>query len=144
MDLLINQGLPGGPSGKESACQCRRCKRRRFDPWVGKIPWNRKWQPTPILLPGKFHRQRSLVGCSPWGYKVSDLTEATERAHTYTHTHTHTHTHTTTFPSWTPWAPPYHPGPVSVIPQPLALSPLACSLRFLTDALTQTVLLITF
>ena len=50
--------------GKESACQCRRHKRCRFDPWVGKIPWRRKWQPTPVFLPEKFHRQRSLVGYS--------------------------------------------------------------------------------
>ena len=47
----------------------------RFDPWVGKIPWRRKWQPTPVLLPGKFHGLRSLVGYSPWGRKESDTTE---------------------------------------------------------------------
>ena len=46
-----------------------------FDPWVGKIPWSRKWQPTPVFLPGKFHGQRSLVGCSPWGCKESYTTE---------------------------------------------------------------------
>ena len=47
-----------------------------FDPWVRKIPWKRKWQPTPILLPGKFHGLRSLVGYSPWGCKerLSDFT----------------------------------------------------------------------
>ena len=45
--------------GKESACQCKRCG---FDPWVGKIPWRRKWQPTPVFLPGKSHGQRSLAG----------------------------------------------------------------------------------
>ena len=45
----------------------------RFDPWVGKIPWRRKWQPTPILLPGKFHGQRSLVGYSPWNRKELPL-----------------------------------------------------------------------
>ena len=45
----------GGTSGKESACQCRGCKRHRFDPWAGKIPWSRKWQPSPVFLPGKFH-----------------------------------------------------------------------------------------
>ena len=43
----------GGASGKKSACQCRRRKRHRFDPWVRKIPWRRKWQPTPVFLPGK-------------------------------------------------------------------------------------------
>ena len=41
----------------------------------GKIPWSRKWQPTPVFLPGKFHDQRSLVGYSPWGHKESDITE---------------------------------------------------------------------
>ena len=46
-----------------------------FDPWVGKIPWSRKWHPTPVFLPGKFHWQRSLVGYCPWGYKELDRTE---------------------------------------------------------------------
>ena len=55
----------GGASGKEPACQCRRYKRHRFDPWVGKIPWRRARQPTPVFLPGESHGQRSLVGCSP-------------------------------------------------------------------------------
>ena len=50
--------------GNESACQCRR---HRFGPWVGKIPWKRKWQPTLVLLPRESHGQRSLVGYSPWG-----------------------------------------------------------------------------
>ena len=59
---------------KESACQCRR---HRFDPWVGKIPWSRKWQPTLVFLPGKFHVQRSLVGNSPRGCKESDTAEHT-------------------------------------------------------------------
>ena len=45
-----------------------------FDPWVGKIPWRRKWQPTPVLLPGKAHGLRILVGYSPWGRKESDTT----------------------------------------------------------------------
>ena len=57
----------GGATGKESACQRRRCG---FHTWVGKIPWRRKWQPTPLLLPGKFHGQRSLAGCSPRGAKI--------------------------------------------------------------------------
>ena len=47
----------------------------RFNPWVGKIPWRRKWQPTPIFLPGESHGWRSLVGyISPWGCKESDVT----------------------------------------------------------------------
>ena len=53
-------------SGKELACQCRRY---RFDPWVRKIAWRRKWQPTPMFLSGKSHRQRSLVGYSSWGHE---------------------------------------------------------------------------
>ena len=46
-----------------------------FDPWLEKIPWRRQWHPTPVLLPGKFHGWRSLVGCSPWGREESDTTE---------------------------------------------------------------------
>ena len=65
----------GGTGGKESTGQCRRKKRCEFGPWVGKIPWRRKWQPTPVFLPGKSHAQRSLVGYSPSGRKESDTTE---------------------------------------------------------------------
>ena len=54
---------------------CLQCGRPRFDPWVGKIPWRRKWQSTPVLLPGRSHGQRSLVGYSPWGREESDTTE---------------------------------------------------------------------
>ena len=82
-------------SGKESTCQRRRCKRCGFDPWVRKIPWSRKWQPTLIFLPGKFYGQRSLVGYSPWGRKESDTAAKSQTqlsAHSHTHTHTHTHT----------------------------------------------------
>ena len=49
--------------------------RLRFDPSVGKIPWRRAWQPTPVFLPGESHGQRSLVGYSPRGHKESDTTE---------------------------------------------------------------------
>ena len=59
------QGFPGGANGKEPACQCRRRKRRGFDPWVGKIPWRRA-RPTLLFLPGESHGQRSLVGYGPW------------------------------------------------------------------------------
>ena len=65
-------GFPRGPSGKEPICHCRRC---RFNSWVGKIPWRREWEPTPIFLPGKCCGQRNLVGYSPWGCKESDTTE---------------------------------------------------------------------
>ena len=60
---------------KESACQCRRHKRCKFDPWVGKITQGRKWQPTPVFLPGEFYGQRSLADYSPWGRKELDTTE---------------------------------------------------------------------
>ena len=67
--------LPKWLSGKESACQRRRPGRHGFNPWVGKTPWRRKWQHTPIFLPGKSHGQRSLVGYSPWGHRESDMTQ---------------------------------------------------------------------
>ena len=59
-------------SGKEAACQCRRLV---FDPWVKETPWRRKWQLTPVFLPGKSQGWRNLVGCSLWGHKKSDTTE---------------------------------------------------------------------
>ena len=68
MSLFL--GIPRWLIGKESTCQCRRHQRHRFHPWVGKIPWRRKWQPTPIFLPGKSHGQRSRVD-----YKELDTTE---------------------------------------------------------------------
>ena len=69
------RGLSWWLSVKESSCQCRTCRRHRIDPWVRTIPWGKKWQSTPVFLPGKSHRQRSLAGCSPWGRKESDTTE---------------------------------------------------------------------
>ena len=52
--------------------------RHRFDPWVGKIPWRRAWQPTLVLLPGEFHGQRNLAGYRPSvGCKESGMTEVT-------------------------------------------------------------------
>ena len=62
----------GSSDDKELTYQCRR---PRFDPWVRKIPWRRKWHLTPVFLPGKSHRQRSLVVYSPWGGKESDRTD---------------------------------------------------------------------
>ena len=69
---MYHLGFPGGSFGKESACSAG-------DPgsiprsW--KIPWRRGWEPAPVFLPGKSHRQRSLVGYSPWGCTESDTTE---------------------------------------------------------------------
>ena len=63
---------PCGSNGKEPSCQCRRC---RFSPWVRKILWRRKWQPTPVFLPGEPHGQRNLEDYGLWRHKVSDMTE---------------------------------------------------------------------
>ena len=69
--VRCKDGLSLWLSHKESTCQCRR---HRFDPWVGKIRWRRKWQPTQIFLPGGSYGQRSLVGYSPWCPKKLDMT----------------------------------------------------------------------
>ena len=63
---MVFMGLPWWLSSKESTFLYRRCG---FDPWVGKIPWRRKWQLTPVFLPEEAHGQRSLVDCSTWGHK---------------------------------------------------------------------------
>ena len=69
------------------------CRRPGFDPWVGKIPWRRKWQPPPVFLSGKSHGQRSLAGYSPWGYKESDtierLTLSLPQEHSFCNSSTH-------------------------------------------------------
>ena len=93
-------GFPGGVSRKESACQHRKYKR-----CVRKIPWRRKWQPTPVFLPGKSHGQRSLVGYRPQGLREPVLTE-------------HTHTCVTQAPGH--WCSPSH----------LALRPLLLCVVF--------------
>ena len=73
---MVNTGFPGGTSDEEPTCQCRRWKRRGFDPWIGKIPWRKAWQPTPVFLPGESHGQRSLVGATVHRVTESDMTEA--------------------------------------------------------------------
>ena len=80
-----SRGFPGGSVVKNPPAKCRRCG---LHPWVGNIPWSKKWQPTPVFVPGKFHRHRSLADYSPWGRKESE-----RNTHTHTHTHTHTRTH---------------------------------------------------
>ena len=72
--ILYERGSPGGTSGKEPTCQCRR---HGFDPWVGKILWRKAWQPTPVFLPGESQGWGNLVGCHLWGHTESDTTEAT-------------------------------------------------------------------
>ena len=68
-------GLPRWHGGKESALQCRKCKRCGFDPWVGKIPWSRGWQPTPVFLPGEFRGQRNLVDYIVHGVRYNSVTK---------------------------------------------------------------------
>ena len=63
--LWLSRGFPGGASGKEPACHCRRQKRYGFNPWGRKTPWRRTQQYTPEFTPRKSHGQRSLAGCSP-------------------------------------------------------------------------------
>ena len=63
-------GFPGGSDSNESACHAGEPY-----PWIGKIPWRREWQPTPIFSPGKSHGQKSLTDYSPWGGEESDVTE---------------------------------------------------------------------
>ena len=65
----------GVSSGKELACQCRRCKRCRFDPWFRKVPWRRAWQPTQIFLPRESHGLWGLAGYNPYGLRESDMAE---------------------------------------------------------------------
>ena len=81
--LLIwdSLGFPGCAVVKESACQCRRHKRHKFNPWVGKIPWRRERQPTPVFLPGESHGQRSLAGYIQTMESKSDMTWETEHTH---------------------------------------------------------------
>ena len=74
-----NMGFPVALVVKNSL-QCRRCW---FDPWVGRIPWRRAWQPISVLFPGESHGQRSLAGYSPQNRKELDTSEATEHAHNW-------------------------------------------------------------
>ena len=73
--FLIAVGFPGGSEVKNLPGMQKNCRKHNFDPWVGQIPWIRKWQPTPVFLPVKFHEQRSLVGYSSWDCKELDTTK---------------------------------------------------------------------
>ena len=75
-------GFPRWCNSKESACQCRRHLRCGFNSWVEKMPWSRKWQVTPVFLPGKSHRQKSLAG-----YIVHGVSKSRTRLSAHTHTH---------------------------------------------------------
>ena len=100
--LLWNSRLPCWPRSTDSACQCRRCG---FDPWIGKIPWKRKWQLTPVFLPGESHGQRSLAGYSPRAHKESTTIEPLS-----THTHLNSVQSHRRFVPQAPRAPTAHVG----------------------------------
>ena len=80
MTFSLPYPLQGQNKNKQALSQqkrlgiCLQCRRLRFDSWAGKIPWRRKWQPTPVSLPGESHGQRSLVGYGLWDCKESDTT----------------------------------------------------------------------
>ena len=74
MNLGLTGAFPGGSVLKNLPVNTGDA-RDEFEPWVGLIPWSRKWQPIPEVFPGKLHGQRSLVGYSPWGRKEPDMTE---------------------------------------------------------------------
>ena len=75
-------GFPGGTSGKEPTCQCKRHKRHGFYPCIQKIHRRRAWQLTRVFLPGESYGQRNLVGCIPWDHKELGITKWVS---TYTH-----------------------------------------------------------
>ena len=77
MYLYLTVGFPSWLSGKESACQCWRLE---FDPWVEKIPWWRKWKPTPVFLPGKPHGTEEPGGLQQMGCKELDMTAQPSRS----------------------------------------------------------------
>ena len=84
--IYAHTGFPGDNSGKESTCQWRRHKRLRFDPWVGKIPWKRKWQSAPVFLSRESFEQKSLVGYSS-SWVGESRTRLSDEAHKHVHTH---------------------------------------------------------
>ena len=85
IEVRYFMGFPGGASGKEPACQWMRYKKHGFDPLVGKIPWRRTWQSTPVFLPGKSHGQKSLVGYGGEGCEESERTEVSQSTHKVLH-----------------------------------------------------------
>ena len=73
-DEATVESLPSKPPGRPRWI-CLQCRRPRFSPWVGMIPWKQEWQSAPEFLPGEFHGQRSLAGYGSWGHKGLDTTE---------------------------------------------------------------------
>ena len=77
-------GFPGGSDSQEPTCQCKRYRRPRFDPWLRKVPWRRKWQPTAVLfLPGESHGQSNLMGYTVHGVAKSQTWLSSEHFHAF-------------------------------------------------------------
>ena len=83
--IILTQTFTQASLVAQRVSVCLQCRRPWFDPWVRKIPWRRKWQPTPVLLPGKSHGQRSLVDYSPWDCKELDTLSDFTSLQTFTH-----------------------------------------------------------
>ena len=80
--IQMCRNFPHGSAGKESACNAGDTGGvSMFNPWVGKIPWRRKWQPTPVFLPENSFGQRNLADYGPKSLKGLDMTEAAKQAH---------------------------------------------------------------
>ena len=88
--IYLYMGFPSGSDGKEPA---RYVGNPGSVPELGRFPWRRKWQPTPVFLPGKLHGQRNLEGYSLWSSKESDKTEQLTLPYIYIHINTHIHTY---------------------------------------------------
>ena len=80
--IIMEEGFPGGLAVKNPPTSVEDARDEGSIPGSGRFPWRRKWQPTPLFLPGESHGQRSLAVYSPWGHKESDTTEATQHTHT--------------------------------------------------------------
>ena len=82
LSLVLDWDFLSGSVVKNSPAM-QEMERHRFDPWVGKNPWRRAWQPTPVFLTGESYGQKSLLGYSPQGCKESDMTEVNENKHKF-------------------------------------------------------------
>ena len=97
-------GFPDGSVDKEASCKARDTGDVSLIPESGRSPGGKKWQPTPVFLPGKFHGQRSLEGYTPGRHKESDTTEHMAYTDTdtyvYIYIHTYIHSFLYSFPLW--------------------------------------------
>ena len=83
MKVLTFWGFPGDASGKEVTCQCRRCQKQEFEPWVGKILWRSGLENTPVFLPGESYGHRSLKVYCPQDLRELNMTEVILHASCY-------------------------------------------------------------